>query len=65
MHFCTSPGILSPVVDPSDVQKAEKLRNYMCDTINMNFTVLFHQLSDSMGIQQLMEALQVWCCAKM
>ncbi|XP_078319098.1 uncharacterized protein LOC111121791 isoform X3 [Crassostrea virginica] len=58
MHFCTSPGILSPVVDPSDVQKAEKLRNYMCDTINMNFTVLFHQLSDSMGIQQLMEALQ-------
>lgn len=59
MRFCTDPGVLTPVVDPSDVQEAEKLRNYVCDTVNMNITVLLHQLSESNGIQQLMQALQV------
>lgn len=59
MRFCTDPGVLTPVVDPSDIQGAEKLRNYVCDTVNMNITVLLHQLSESNGIRQLMEDLQV------
>lgn len=59
MRFCTDQGVLTPVVDPSDIQGAEKLRNYVCDTVNMNITVLLHQLSDSKGIRQLMEDLQV------
>lgn len=59
MRFCTDPGVLTPVVDPSDIQGAEKLRNYVCDTVNMNITVLLHQLSESNGIRQLMDDLQV------
>ncbi|XP_061191991.1 uncharacterized protein LOC133200204 [Saccostrea echinata] len=56
--FCTEAGVLNPVVDPSDIQKAEKLRNYVCDTLNMNVTALWHQLSEGHGIPQLIEALQ-------
>lgn len=57
--FCTDPDFLTPFVSPGDVQSAAKLRNYICDTTNMNVTVLLHELSQMNGFPQLMEALQV------
>lgn len=57
--FCTDPDFLTPFVSPGDVQSADKLRNYICDTTNMNVTVLLHELSQMNGFPQLMEALQV------
>lgn len=57
--FCTDPGILTPYVSASDVQLAEKLQNYICDTINMNVTALLQEISQAHGVSQLMEAFEV------
>ncbi|XP_056019725.1 uncharacterized protein LOC125668687 isoform X2 [Ostrea edulis] len=56
--FCTDPGILTPYVSASDVQLAEKLQNYICDTINMNVTALLQEISQAHGVSQLMEAFE-------
>lgn len=57
--FCTDPNFLTPFVLPSDAQSADRLQIYICDTTNMNVTVLLHELSQMNGFPQLMEALQV------
>lgn len=57
--FCIDSGVLTPFVSPSDVQSAESLQRYICDSSNMNITAFLHELSQTQGFPQLMEALQV------
>jgi hypothetical protein len=58
--FCTNPGILTTYVSTDgDVQLAEKLRNYICDTINMNVTALLQEISHAHGLSQVIDAFEV------
>lgn len=57
--FCADLDFLTPFVSPGDAQSAARLQKYICDTTNMNVTVLLHELSQMNGFPQLMEALQV------
>ena len=58
--FCNKPGMLTPYVSTDDdIQLAEKLRSYICDTINMNVTALLQEISHAQGFTRVIDAFEV------